>query len=326
MKVNQMIRGGVSAALALGVAGWSLTAGAQEVKIKTVVPSDTQIQLYSEGAQAFQQEDYPKAIRLFKASLDLGELNITYLNLGRAYFKSGECKEAERHYALALTSPQIAEPTPAQVQAKVEEYRRDLQSQCPGAVTVQCDPAGMMLEFDGEAPVACRAEPWPLKPGRHVIIGQAGGQTAIQKVDVVAMQPATVTLKIEPKAEVTPPPGGGTSGGGFTTLEMTGLITAGGGGALLLGALVYDLGVLGPRFDEYEEAAANGAANYDSLKSDVESGQTTVLVLTGVGAAAVVTGGVLYFLGGEEAPKAEAAGIEVTPLVGVGSVGVMGRW
>ena len=61
--------------------------------------SESQLQLNEEGSEAFKKGNYDEAVRRFEASLLVGELNITYLNLGRAYFKIGDCKKARNWFA-----------------------------------------------------------------------------------------------------------------------------------------------------------------------------------------------------------------------------------
>ena len=95
-----------------------------------VVPTETQLQLFTQGSEAYQADDYEKAIKLFKASLLVGELNITYLNLGRAYFKLGQCKEAREAYAKVRKAPQVRQPPPESVLIRLNEYLVDLDEEC----------------------------------------------------------------------------------------------------------------------------------------------------------------------------------------------------
>lgn len=161
---------------------------------RVVEPSDAQFKLYQEGAEAFQAGDYVKSIDLFKASLHLGELNITYLNLGRAHFKLGQCDEALEAYRKAASSPQIAQPTPAQVQAKLEEYEADLDASCPATLIVECRSSSMKLYIGDEGPMACDANPMSLPPGQYVVRGEDGATIYEEKIMLSAMQKATLKL------------------------------------------------------------------------------------------------------------------------------------
>mgnify|MGYP002633194949 CR=1 FL=1 len=101
-------------------------------------PSDTQIKLYEEGAAAFQAGEFEKAVRLFQASIDLGPLNLTYLNLGRALFRLDRCEEARDALDKARSAPRVANPPPEAVMDKIVEYSLDL-ADC-GAAPIVADP------------------------------------------------------------------------------------------------------------------------------------------------------------------------------------------
>lgn len=93
---------------------------------EAAAPTEIQLKLYEEGASAFGAGEFEKAVRLFRASNDLGPLNVTYLNLGRALYRLGRCDEARDALDAARTAPQVAEPTPAAVLDKIVEYSLDL--------------------------------------------------------------------------------------------------------------------------------------------------------------------------------------------------------
>ena len=158
-----------------------------------VAPTETQFKLYQEGAEAYGEGEYSKAVDLFRASLRLGELNITYLNLGRALFKLGDCEEASRAYASALTAPKIANPTPVEVLTKVEEYKKDL-GQCPATLTVQCDNPAARLWVDGTGPVPCDGAAMTVLPGPHTVEARLGTQSRREDLTLAAMDTHTMEL------------------------------------------------------------------------------------------------------------------------------------
>lgn len=104
-----------------------------------VEPSAAQLELNNQGVRAIGARKFAEAVKLYQASLALGELNITYVNMGRAYQYMNLCAEAEEAYANALRAPKVAEPAPAQIAAAIERYRDELDAKCvqasaPGAV------------------------------------------------------------------------------------------------------------------------------------------------------------------------------------------------
>lgn len=82
----------------------------------------------------------------------------------------------------------------------------------------------------------------------------------------------------------------------MSTMAYAGWGATIGGGALILTGFAVDVGSssLG---DDLEAAAARGdRAEYDQLQDDIDSRQTTILVMYGLGAAAAAAGGVLLYL------------------------------
>lgn len=112
--------------------GLADVAHAQEL----AAPSDTQLKLYEEGAAAYQAGEFDKASRLFQASIDLGPLNVTYLNLGRALFRLGRCDEARAALDAARSAPRVADPPHEAVMDKIVEYSLDL---------ADCVPSGLVV-------------------------------------------------------------------------------------------------------------------------------------------------------------------------------------
>jgi hypothetical protein len=98
-------------------------------------PNESQMQLYKDGSTAFQAEQYEDAVRLFKASLVVGELNITWLNLGRAQFKLGRCLEAREAFAKVRTAPKVRNPAPEAVMVRLNEYLVDLEASCKDGIS-----------------------------------------------------------------------------------------------------------------------------------------------------------------------------------------------
>ncbi len=174
------------------------TAQAQD---EIVTPSETQYKLYQEGAEAFQAGQYDKAVDLFRASLRLGELNITYLNLGRSLFRLGKCKEASEAYAKALTSSKIANPTPMQVLQKVEKYRDELTQGCPSSVVVECSENSAEIYVNAMGPLPCDGSPVTLLPGDHVVRGSHNGIEDSHEFSLRPMEQVTVKLAFANKTD-----------------------------------------------------------------------------------------------------------------------------
>mgnify|MGYP006287292989 CR=1 FL=1 len=92
--------------------------------------SDRQIELNEEGVRAIISGDHEKAVAVLSESLAYGEANATYLNLGRAYQKLGNCKEARKALEKALTAPVVDDPPPRVIDKKANQYLAELDEAC----------------------------------------------------------------------------------------------------------------------------------------------------------------------------------------------------
>ena len=104
-------------------------------------PTEGQYELNAEGIQAFKAGELDKAESLFRASLNLGPLNITWLNLGRVLQRQGQCQEARQAFESALSAPPVPSPTQEQVLRKVSEYLLELQDCSEPDAAVAVTPA-----------------------------------------------------------------------------------------------------------------------------------------------------------------------------------------
>ncbi|WP_168210848.1 tetratricopeptide repeat protein [Persicimonas caeni] len=95
------------------------------------MPSSEQRKLNDEAVRAIGAKDYTRAISYLEESLYLGELNITYLNLGRAYQLLGQCAKARAAYAKVAEAPAVKKPRAAFVESKAQQYQAELDETCP---------------------------------------------------------------------------------------------------------------------------------------------------------------------------------------------------
>jgi len=295
------------------------TVSAQE---KFAAPSEAQVQLYVKAIEAIKADNFEDAIDLLKSSLALGELNIIYLNLGRAYFRNGECDKAMDAYDKVLTAPKVTDPSPDTIAATLEEFRGEL-SACPGKVEVACIPASLTVSIDGKVPVPCSESPFLLPPGEHVLTGASGDKRAEARVTVESRKNHSVTLNAEPEVAPPPPPSEGVSG-----MTVAALVTAGVGLAAVTTGIIIDQTSLSNSIDEYAEAVEEGAENEETLRDDTEALQGRVLLLYVGGGVALATAATLMAieLGAEDE---EAAATGLTPWVtpeGGGGVGWSTSW
>ena len=100
-----------------------------------VEATEEQVRLNDQGVRAISEEDYVKAISLLEEAKYLGELNITYLNLGRAYQLAGRCQKAREALEKVASAPKVEKPPPGLVESKAREYLGVLSETCTEAQT-----------------------------------------------------------------------------------------------------------------------------------------------------------------------------------------------
>lgn len=121
-----------------------------------VEPTAEQAELNDRAVRALSNGDHVKAISLLEEANYLGELNITYLNLGRAQQLAGRCDKARQALAVVPNAPKVEKPPPGLIEAKAEEFLAELEETCASKSATQSqvpseDPGGtqaMKLEPD----------------------------------------------------------------------------------------------------------------------------------------------------------------------------------
>ena len=184
-----------------------------EREVTVVEPSAAQLEMNAKGAEAFLAKDYTRAIDLFRSSLALGELNITYLNLGRSYQLRGDCVLAKDAYDKARYSRvKVTQPPASAVQEKIKDYQKELSQTCTtGELVVACAPLNLNLAVDGVREAGtCPSvrEPLQLQQGQFTIMASHPGY--VPKELVVAVLAAErleldITLKPLPPKPVESP-------------------------------------------------------------------------------------------------------------------------
>ena len=281
-------------------------------------PSQAQMELYLEGKDAFGEGDYKKAIDHFKASLMVGNMNITHLNLGRALYKDGRCDEAIAAYDKVPGSPQIQDPSPVEVLARLEEYREDLKKTCPGDLKVICKQAQMKISVDGEPARACDGTLVKLDAGPHTLIGHVGSRTVQQEVTVVAFEVVEVTLELgkapEPvveddkkddKAEVgikapfegPEPPEGGQPSRGSSTYQTLGVVQLGLSAVFLAGGVGFFFKTK-DAFGEAERLAEEGLDEvaFEAAVEEADANKALSNLFYTLTAVSLISGSIFLFV------------------------------
>lgn len=159
--------------------------------------SDEQVMLNNQAVDAAIAGDYKKAEQLFNAMLQLGEMNIIWMNVGGVYVKQGKCMEARNAFEHVFTSPKItnAAVTTEDIESRTRAQMRELETQCNAQVIFECKPEEMQLTIDSGEVFECHKNPIALTPGRHSVFAQTN--YGFNTVAIDAVEQTTTTIPIE---------------------------------------------------------------------------------------------------------------------------------
>lgn len=240
--------------------------------------NDEQQRLNEKGVRAIIAKDYALAIALLEESSAIGELNVTYLNLGRAYQKMGDCKAAREAFDKAAQAPKVARPAPALIDKKLGEYRAELDKSC----TTKNQTAEAAAPTEG-------AEEQPDADAK-----------SDRKSENKTAQAKNAAKETEPAQEVRPTPAPQTMTRDDSTSPWGWVLT--GTGVALAGAGVGTLFWAKSLRDEVRNASVNDHGFVSSMtRADALDKQSTASTLDTVGlgmtiGGAVLTGGGIYLL------------------------------
>jgi tetratricopeptide (TPR) repeat protein len=277
---------------------------------------------FERGIAAYKEGRYKDAIDAFlDAHREFPSPSLSF-NTARAYEKMGDSAGALRFYREYLR--QLGEPPDrAAVEARVSELEGKLQARGVQQVTVLSQPEGATVILD-DRPLG--VTPWTgeILPGGHRIRLRREGYTdKLHEFTLPAHRAMDVELSLDRAARETAAPTGDvpaaptvgpleadhapSRGIGITTWVSLGV-----GVAALATAGLFE--VLRARSEEDVRAEETQVARHDAFER-MESRQTLSRVFAGVGAAAMIAGGVLlYFdLTAESAPTRAGVGFGCDP-------------
>jgi tetratricopeptide (TPR) repeat protein len=286
---------------------------------------------YEQGVDAYKAGHFKDAVDLFLAADRLSPSAPLSFNIARAYEKLGDDSGTLRWYRDYLRRAPNA-PNANEVAANVARYEARLAKKGVQQLTVLSTPSGATVSIDG-ANLGVTPGTFELAPGQHhVVLLLRGYSDSASDLELAAdhAQDLTVTLAqapaaTAPVAPLTPPaqpppptrdermnpaPIAPESPAHFGPWPW---VVAGAGVAALGGALTFEL---------LRESAENNAKHdaaqiqYSRDLDTMQSRRTTARVLTGVGSALVVTGGVLLTLELTRGRSSNAASVRFAATTG----------
>lgn len=257
---------------------------------------------FKQGVQLYKQARYGEAVETFETAYRLKPHGVVRFNVAQCYEKLGEVGKALASYHLYLREVPQAEDAAA-VRAAMAGLEKRLAERGVQQLLVFSTPPNARLAID-QHPTG--ATPWAgeLPLGRHALaLELAGHEPASREVELGAASSVVleVTLPAAPvvgvevpksapdapipaaKAEASPPPRRWT------------WVVAGAAAASLVAAV--GCGIAAQSASDQMRSAPHDRQTVQGLHDRAASTQTAANVLYGVGAAAGVAGGVLFFTG-----------------------------
>jgi len=305
----------------------------------------------TQGATAFDQKHWADAVDLFTRAESLVHSPVHLLFKARALVQLGQLVKAHETYVAITREPQPATPSPVLSNAQ-EAARTELAALEPrlANVTIKLQGPGAAdatVTMDGvKVPAALVGLARPVDPGQHQFQATgAGVQSAVASVSLNEGGASVVTLELQPAAGVSaappsaaptpvtapnaaaPPPAESAHGSG---LRVGSYVAFGAGAVGLAVGTVFALSAK----SKYDDANAlcpsfpcdltrAQSDHRTQLGKDGDSAKSLSLVGFIVGGVGVATGATLFVLSNH---KTEAATVELRPWLGLGSLGVDGRF
>ena len=137
--------------------------------------SRQQERLSDRAVREVRRRKYQRAAELLRAALERGSIDLLWLNLGRALFRSGDCEGARRAYDEVEGAPKQAN-IGSIVSKKLRQYRADIDRECPATLKLSCDFPELEFSLDDGAPLACGSgKRIQLRSGDHALRWGLGG-------------------------------------------------------------------------------------------------------------------------------------------------------
>lgn len=304
-------------------------------------------ELAKEGSEALDRRDFAVAADKFTRADAIFHAPTLVLGLARANVGLGKLVAAQEGYYDILREPLPPNAPEAFVQA-LTDAKKDLQALAPTIPWVIINLKGMQdakdtkdvkLTIDGEpVPPQAIGVKFAVDPGEHKVRVTAKGfkpkeatftiAASVTSPLDIALEPAPLALNApEPKE---PSQADAARDGRYPPQKIIALTALGVGGASLIAGAVTGVFAVGRYIDLVGKGCTNGSCPAQVRDGgDLASYHTIANISTGTligGGALAATGVILLLLTPTPAPTTKAAGAWISPVIGLGQVGLTGRF
>lgn len=300
--------------LAVALACCALPARAQD----TSSARAQAVQLFDTAQALFDKGQYADACPKFAESMKLDPQLGALLHLADCYAKNGQIASAWGSFREAEEMAHMKNDERASFAKDQATQLEPRLSRLTIQVPVAANVPGLTVRCDGGAVgSALWGTPAPINTGSHAIEASAPGYRTWKSVAAVAREGGSVTVEV-PTLEKLPTGQGATNAASSSETGSQSGDASPGSGQRIVGLSLGGLGIVGlgvgafmglsakASFDD-SKGACNDAgyctADGTSLRKSASDKATVSTIVTGVGVAALVTGGILWLT----APRKEQA-------------------
>ncbi len=294
------------------------------------------------GYEKLNKEDFKGALDAFRAADAIMRVTSTGLAVGRALTKLNRLLEARNVFLAVARLPQAPnESAPLRRARKdAETLHQKLATQIPSLqlkIKLPDGADGFVVTIDGSpVPDALIGQPQKMDPGQHVVeLKVAGYKTKRRTVDLAIAKQVAITLAISEAAGDTDLDSGSSAGGGLSKMSWIGFGIAGAG--VIAGSVTGGL-ALSKASDAKEGCEDAGGKlrcpieNKEQKKADADKSlmlshiSTTSFAIAGAGAVIGIVGILLPRAQDDVDSSAKQSRVVVQPVIGLGSIGLRGRF
>lgn len=293
---------------------------------------ETARSLMKQGDAARAGGNLREALKNFEAADSIMHVPTTGLEVAKTRAALGMLIEArELSLQIARSAPQPGEPPPfGEARAAAQKLSEDLEGRIPSVKVSVPGATDVQLTVDGAAvPKALLEFPRKLDPGKHSASVKAAEGSRTVAFELFERE--SKELVVDLRADEGGPPPTGAGGGeapapGRKRSALPMVLFAGGGTLAVAGGIVGAVtGVMSLSQTDQIKKDCGGSTCPSSERSKIDDANTLATIATialvgaGVGAAVGVTGAVMLFSG-------KSSNVSVRATMGVGSIGVEGRF
>lgn len=262
---------------------------------------------FNRGNTAYNLGRFDEAVEHFTKAYEAWPQPEFLYNIAQSYRLARNCKQALHFYKRfrSLKDADTANPLSPKKREEVDRFISQLTDCAAKADTTAGTPPDTIARPDKSGPA----------DGKPVT-------SAARTTPASTTPAATQTAQTEPETDDTETELAPSSSAGHSK-KVAGIVTAGAGLGLVVTGAVF--GVMAKRAQsDVETAVKNGEPFDPDLDAAGRRNSTISAITLGVGAAAVVTGGVLYFLGARSAKPATSAeaSLRIVPTVSAETAGL----